>query len=129
MLSDFQKYVLEEIEETGEYTFILLIPYFLEIEKGIELITNEGGIGKHPENYRINDSDFMILKNQVVNLFSECNLGMYEYIGFEIKGQKSNEWENSHILLNKEKIDKILNNKEEWIYKQGAPGYFIAEKD
>ena len=108
MLSDFQKYVLEEIEETGEYTFILLIPYFLEIEKGIELITNEGGIGKHPENYRINDSDFMILKNQVVNLFSECNLGMYE---------------------NKEKIDKILNNKEEWIYKQGAPGYFIAEKD
>ncbi|ACE05952.1 hypothetical protein Aasi_0551 [Candidatus Amoebophilus asiaticus 5a2] len=128
MLTNFQKHVFEEIEETGEYTFILLIPYFLEIEKGNKLLANGNGIGAYPQNYYINDSDFIILKNQVTKLFSNYNLGIYRYIGFEIAGRESSEWEDSHVLLSKDETNRILNNKEKWIYKQGAPSYLLAEK-
>ncbi len=125
MINKFQKHILEEINEIGEYAFILLIPYFLEIEKGIKIRNNGKGIGGYSENYNTTDLDFQILKAQIKELLIKFKLGIYKYLS----GINSNKLEDCFELLDKEKSNEMINNKENWIYKQGMKGYFLREKE
>ncbi|MCP3660725.1 MAG: hypothetical protein GY830_10640 [Bacteroidetes bacterium] len=127
MYSDFQLYILEDIEETGDYNFILSIPNYLKFTKNKHINFN-GGIGKHTENYNISDNDFCKLRNQITQIFKDFNLGLYRYI----PGIESEKWKDSYDLLSASETEKFLSEKENWIYPfndSDKPAFFISEKE
>jgi len=126
MKSKFQESIIEDINETGEVSFALLIPIFLEKERSINI---KYPIFDYFENYEISDENFKVLQNQLIELFSELNLGLYKYHGKVDGSVKEEKWEDSFNLLNENEKDQVFSNKDFFIYKKENPAFFIAEKE
>ena len=123
MYSKFQTYVLEEIDEVGECTFLLLVPRFLMDVKGKKPVSESIF---ESENYKISDSDFNDLQKQTKELFEKFDLGLYLHTPNKMKNPKI--WENCFTLLTEKETSEFLSKRENWIWKPGSRGYFIAEK-
>ena len=80
------------------------------------------------QNYKISDSDFNELKNEINQLFKDFDLVLFKTKDnfFEIKSEK---WEDSYDILSAEETEEFLSKKENWIWRPGKRGYFIAEKE
>jgi len=122
MHSEFQKYILDEIEELGEFPCALLVPKFLEIEKGKR--PKKVPIGSDPENYDIEPGDLLFLKNQLLELFSDMKIGLFKYL--KVKENIPKSWEDSFELIDREKTQKIFHDDKFWLFKEKEPAYFIA---
>ena len=121
MKKEFKDYVLDEIEEVDELGFILLIPKYLEMIKGIDL---KGGlINEFPTNYDIADSDFSALQNEIKSLIESENLEICRY--HDTHSSKRKDYLRP---LKKAEQEAFLKEKFNWIYKKDKPAYFLCKK-
>lgn len=117
MNTDFQKYLIEEIEEVGDIALKLLIPNYLLKERKRNIVSP---VFENDSNYIINDEDFSALKRQVRDLLKSNNFCLYRYV----KGNSS--WEKSYLPVSKSEENEILDNKLMWDNKTDTPSFFIS---
>lgn len=105
MLTQFQKHVIEEIEEIGEYALVWLIPRYLLIVKKQKIIEP---IDKNPENYNIDVNDFEDLIQQILELITNYDFKLYLFVS----NPNSTKWEENFLL--QPNVESLLNKREVW---------------
>lgn len=125
MYSKLQKFIIEELDEVGEVPLTFIIPYYLRLEKDIEI---KYPISENSDNYLISNEDFEIAKRQLNELVSEIKLGLFKYKGKDInKGIRN--WEDAFDQLSNDQWGVILENKNVWFNTKEGSVYFIAVKE
>lgn len=117
-----EKYILEEIDEVGEFAFVFLIPEYLKLVYKKQLLFP---LTDHLENYEIKEADFEVLCKSVKELIHRANLGLFEY---KEGVENPTKWEDCFILLSDDKMEELLSGKKFWICDKKRPSYFLAEK-
>lgn len=118
MNTEFQKYVVDEIEEVGDIALKLLIPNYLLKEKKYNITSP---IFDNIANYNISDEDFAMLKGQIKELIKSNNYCLYKYVG----GKET--WEKSYLPITRVEENEVLDNKMMWENKSYTPSFFISE--
>lgn len=124
MHSDFQNYILNEIEEDGDSNFSLLLPIFKKINYNYNI---SYPCFKHKENYDIREMDFLDLKHQILDLIQKENLKFVKYV----PNKYSERWIDQLEGLNIKEIKNILSEKDNWNYykSEEKDAYFIIRDE
>lgn len=119
MNSDFQKYIIGEVEEVGDIALKLLIPNFLLFEKK-QKVTSP--LMDNLTNYDIKPDDFSELKRQLCEILADKNYSLFKYIG------ANRTWEESYLQLTRKEEEEVLDNKQMWLNNADSPSFFIADR-
>ena len=115
------KFVLDEIEETGEVPLKLLIPKFLNFVRQQEI---HSPVFENGSNYDISDNDFEALSKSVIQLMKDKNLSIYQDMTLE---RKADTWEENFEKIDTNMATSLLMKKDTWLPTDIYKNYYLSE--
>lgn len=119
--SDFQKYLIEELEELGEIPLSLVLRKYIEWKKNM----------KHIDMQSIHDYisssefDFEEIENQLNDLENELDFDYYVDTNNDI----ARTWNERYRLLSTDEVKMLFSNKYLWTGSNKDFIVFLATKD